>query len=79
MNVLPYANVCCSFLAHVDHPHQAVLPRLKIYAAKARLRQIKAQLLEEQLAAQEEKLDVAAAMGWIDEEEQEVDEDEQQR
>jgi hypothetical protein len=63
-------------------PHddcQAVLPRLKIYAAKARLRQIKAQLLEEQLAAQEEKLDVAAAMGWIDEDEQEVDEDELQR
>eukprot|EP00775_Hariotina_reticulata_P011120 gene11120-11274_t len=58
---------------------EAVLPRLKIYAAKARLRQIKAQLLEEQLAAQEEKLDVAAAMGWVDEEEQEVDEDEQQR
>jgi hypothetical protein len=53
---------------------QAVLPRLRIYAAKARLRELKAELLEARLAAQEEKLDVAAAMGWYDEAEQEADE-----
>jgi hypothetical protein len=52
---------------------QAVLPRLKIHAAKARLREIKAQMLEQQLAAQEEKLDVAAAMGWLDDAEEEED------
>lgn len=55
---------------------EAVLPRLRIHAAKARLREIKAQMLEARLAAQEEKLDVAAAMGWLDEEEQELDEHE---
>lgn len=55
---------------------EAVLPRLKIHAAKARLREIKAQILEDRLAAQEEKLDVAAAMGWLDEAEQELDEQE---
>jgi hypothetical protein len=52
---------------------QAVLPRLKIYASKARLREIKAEMLEARLAAQEEKLDVAAAMGWLDEAEEEAD------
>lgn len=52
---------------------EAVLPRLRIHAAKARLREIKAQMLEERLAAQEEKLDVAAAMGWLDVEEEELD------
>eukprot|EP00878_Enallax_costatus_P026942 GHUV01028958.1.p1 GENE.GHUV01028958.1~~GHUV01028958.1.p1 ORF type:complete len:146 (+),score=41.31 GHUV01028958.1:195-632(+) len=55
---------------------EAVLPRLRIHAAKARLREIKAQMLEERLAAQEEKLDVAAAMGWLDDEEQEMDDNE---
>lgn len=55
---------------------EAVLPRLKIHAAKARLREIKAQMLEERLAAQEEKLDVAAAMGWLDDAEEELDEQE---
>ncbi|WIA29550.1 hypothetical protein OEZ86_012045 [Tetradesmus obliquus] len=52
---------------------EAVLPRLKIHAAKARLREVKAQMLEQQLAAQEEKLDVAAAMGWLDDAELEED------
>ncbi|KAF6257507.1 cactus-binding C-terminus of cactin protein-domain-containing protein [Scenedesmus sp. NREL 46B-D3] len=52
---------------------EAVLPRLKIHAAKARLREIKAQTLEQQLAAQEEKLDVAAALGWLDDAEEEED------
>lgn len=51
-----------------------MLPRLKIYAAKARLRELKAEMLEARLAAQEEKLDVAAAMGWHDEAEDEADE-----
>ncbi|KAF8073139.1 hypothetical protein HT031_000800 [Scenedesmus sp. PABB004] len=51
---------------------EAVLPRLKIHACKARLREIKAQMLEERLAAQEGKLDVAAAMGWLDEAEAEA-------
>eukprot|EP00879_Flechtneria_rotunda_P021926 GHRR01023122.1.p1 GENE.GHRR01023122.1~~GHRR01023122.1.p1 ORF type:complete len:128 (+),score=40.13 GHRR01023122.1:136-519(+) len=55
---------------------EAVLPRLGIHAAKARLRDIKAQLLEERLAAEEEKLDVAAAMGWLDEAEEETDQHE---
>lgn len=52
---------------------QAVLPRLKIYASKARLRELKAEMLEARLAEQEEKLDVAAAMGWHDEAEDEAD------
>lgn len=52
---------------------QAVLPRLKIYAAKARLRELKAEMLENRLREQEEKLDVAAAMGWHDEAEDEAD------
>jgi hypothetical protein len=55
-------------------PLQAVLPRLKIYAAKARLRELKAEMLEARLREQEEKLDVAAAMGWHDEAEEEADE-----
>lgn len=50
------------------------MPRLTIHAAKARLREIKAHMLEQQLAAQEEKLDAAAAMGWLDEAEAELDE-----
>lgn len=54
-------------------PPQAVLPRLKIYASKARLRELKAEMLEARLAEQEEKLDVAAAMGWHDEAEDEAD------
>lgn len=53
---------------------EAVLPRLKIYAAKARLRELKAEMLEARLREQEEKLDVAAAMGWHDEAEEEADE-----
>ena len=51
-----------------------MLPRLKIYASKARLRELKAEMLEARLAAQEEKLDVAVAMGWYDEDEEEADE-----
>jgi hypothetical protein len=51
-----------------------VLPRLKIYSAKARLRELKAEMLENRLREQEEKLDVAAAMGWHDEAEDEADE-----
>lgn len=51
-----------------------MLPRLKIYSAKARLRELKAEMLENRLREQEEKLDVAAAMGWHDEAEDEADE-----
>lgn len=57
---------------HACNP-QAVLPRLRVHASKARLREIKASLLEQALAAAEEKLDVAAAMGWEDEEEREAE------
>ena len=47
--------------------HSAILRRMVLHKAKARLRDIHSSLLHRSIAAGERKLDVPTAMGWRDE------------
>ena len=58
---------------------EAVLSRLQIHAAKARLRELQAELLAKRLSQELANIDVAKAMGWKEEDEEEEQLSEQER